>query len=96
MSVMLDRHDISLFLLENGADFTKPILFRDSKPIYIQNFLREQRYPLGSEHHTAKMRVVDFLLAKGIDYRNTPIPEEVVDEAQTNYPDTWEEYLKKY
>ena len=50
----------------------------------------------GSVKHEQKMKVVEYLLTKDIDYRKVPIPESAVEHAKKLYPDKWEEYLEKY
>jgi hypothetical protein len=42
------------------------------------------------------MKIVDFLLLKGIDYRKVTIPDFVVKKVKEIYPENWKEYLEKY
>jgi len=101
--VIRKNYDIALFLLQNGADYTQPIYPKDSvnynppaDPIYLVDELRRDVFDLGSEKYKYKMQIVDFLKSKGVDYRATPIPEEIKTEIQYRYPHSWQEYLKKY
>ncbi len=86
-----------LYLLEKGFD-CKTIISTDikSKKYYIQDELRFDLFPLNSTKYQDKMKVVEFLKSKGIDYRKVPIPEYVIKEAQKLYPNNWQEYLEKY
>ena len=43
-----------------------------------------------------KIKVIEFLKERGLNYKESPIPENIVKRAKKEYPDTWEEYLKKY
>jgi hypothetical protein len=101
-SLIADRYDISLYLLKLGADFTIPVVHRPAKgsteglDVNIQNFLREQMFPLGSLHHELKMKIVGFLYSKGINYEKAPIPDVIVTKAKRQFPKTWEDYLSKY
>jgi len=107
---MLDNYNITLCLLQNGADYTKPILYRPddsipveqqaaedkSTPIYLVDILRETLLDLDTEEYQYKMEVVRFLKTKGIDYRKAPIPEFIKQRAQEMYPETWKQYLEIY
>jgi len=101
-SLLQERFDIALYLLENGADFKSKLFNRPvkgnpkGKDIFLQDYLREQMLPLNTDEHIIKMKIVDFLFNNGIDYRNVPIPDHVVSKAKELYPETWQTYLKKY
>ena len=104
--IILKYYDVALFLLQNGADYTQPIFYipsdnpdhnpAENTPVYLIDELRADVFDLGSEKYKYKMQIVDFLKSKGVDYRATPIPEEIKTEIQYRYPHSWEEYLKKY
>jgi uncharacterized protein len=109
-SIRLTDYVIALFLLNNGADWKQPIFYRPDytipsnkrdmndrgKPMYLVDVLREDFFELSTNRYKLKMRIVDFLKGKGIDYRATPIPDYIREKAQKKYPDTWQEYLEKY
>jgi hypothetical protein len=97
-SITHDKMDITLYLLEKGADYNKKIYWHVEGLEYIDILyqLRLHKYPLNSQQYKEKMQVVDFLKSKGLDYRNSPIPKRIYREAQKLYPDTWQEYLEKY
>jgi hypothetical protein len=95
-AVIFDYYDIVLYLLREGADYNVPILNREGKDFYLPDMLREAVLPLNSEEYKQKMKVVEFLDQKGINYRKISVPDFVVEEAKKKYPDNWQEYLQKY
>lgn len=100
-AVFNEHYDVVLYLLQKGVDHERMIVdrgkFQDQgQQMYLADMLREDLFPLGSREHVLKMAVVDFLKTKGIDYRKIPIPDFVVQEAKTDYPGNWQEYLEKY
>lgn len=104
-SVMQDNFDIAYYLLQNGADYERPILFRTSgrrgpneigEPIYLTQLLSENYFEFYTRRYKYKMKVVDFLESKGIDYRSVPIPESVKTRIKERHPRKWKEYLEKY
>lgn len=98
-TVMLGYYDITLYLLEQGADHTRRIFHRPvptERDMYLVDVLRENFFELGSRKYKQKMKIVDFLMSKGVDYRSSPIPDYIKEKAQEKYPDTWEDYLAKY
>lgn len=97
-SIMTSRYNVAYYLLVNGIDYKTPIFFREEqgKEMFIVDILREEFLDLDTEEYEYKMKIVDFLKSKGIDYRATPIPEYIKKKAQENYPNNWQEYLEKY
>jgi len=109
-SVMTESYNVSIFLLQHGADYKRPVFYRPDysipsenrdpkdkgKPMYIVDVLREDFFELGTDKYEYKMEIVDFLKSKGVDYRAAPIPDYIKKKAQEYYPTTWQEYLKKY
>lgn len=109
-AVMQSKYQVTLYLLESGADYKKPIFYRPDysvpselhnsndkgRPMYLVDILREDFFEFDTEEYNYKMRIVDFLKSKGIDYRAAPIPEYIQKKAQENYPNNWQEYLEKY
>lgn len=92
-----DHFDVMLYFLERGADYTSPFYIHpDGKKMYLVDLMRYDEFPLDSKKYADKMKVVEFLKQKGINYRSLPIPEEVVRHAKQNYPQNWKEYLDKY
>lgn len=90
------KMDIVMYLLEHGADYTKPLNMGDRPPVDILYRLRQTVPPLDSKEYKEKMQVVDFLKQKGLDYRNSPIPDRALKDIKRKYPNNWEEYIKSY
>lgn len=109
-SIMQRKYEVSHYLLQNRADYKRPIFYRPDysipvenqdpndkgKPMYLVDVLREAFLDLDTDEYKYKMKIVDFLKSKGIDYRAVPIPEYIKKKAQENYPNNWKEYLEKY
>jgi hypothetical protein len=104
--VMQDRYDVTIYLLKSGVNYLRPIFYRPSddvdnnpkedKPIYLIDMLREDFFELDSQEYKYKMKVVEFLKSKGVDYSKAPIPDYIKKKAVENYPDSWQEYIQKY
>lgn len=109
-SVMGHSYKVSYYLLQNGADYKRPIFYRPDysipselqdpndkgKPMYLVDVLREDFFEFDTDEYRFKMKIVDFLKSKGIDYRATPIPDYIKEKAQEKYPNSWQKYLDKY
>ena len=105
--MIFDRMDIMLYLLQKGADYRRK--FKEiglDKPDYptfevdILYKLRKCVYPIGSKEYTDKMKVVNFLKKKGLDYWKSPIPSGMYgvimrDIAPKNKAD-FDYYIKHY
>ena len=98
IATILARYRVVLFLLENGADFRRPILKSadDGKIYYINDVLRKILPKIGSKDHKYKMQIVEFLKENGIDYYSTPIPDLIIKKVKEEYPNNWEKYLEEY
>lgn len=97
-AVMTEKYNVVIYLLGSGADYKKPIFFKEeqNREMYLVDVLREDFFDFDTDEYKYKMQIVDFLKSKGIDYRATPIPEYIKKKAQEEYPKTWQEYLEKY
>lgn len=105
--MIFDRMDIMLYLLQKGADYRRKFTEIDlDKPDYptfevdIPYKLRKCVYPIGSKEYTDKMKVVNFLKKKGLDYWKSPIPSGMYgvimrDIAPKNKAD-FDYYIKHY
>lgn len=71
--------------------FTDP-----TRKFYPVDILRNWIYPLDSKEHKIKMEIVEEFARQGVDYWETKIPESTLEHIKKRYPDTWEEYIKKY
>ncbi len=109
-AIMLGKYEISYFLLQNGADYMKPIFFRpdysipseqiDSldkgEPVYLVNSLKEDFVDFRLPEYKYKMKIVQFLQKRGVDYWNAPVPEFIQERIKKEHPNNWQEYIKKY
>lgn len=95
---MTNKYDVTLYLLQHGANYSAPLFFRkhESKEVYLIDILREVLFEIDSPLHKKKMKIVEFLRSKGIEYNDSPIPEYIKEKAQKKYPLSWKDYLKKY
>ncbi|WP_242975054.1 hypothetical protein [Anaerovirgula multivorans] len=60
------------------------------------NILRTWVYDLDSERHKLKMEIVEEFARQGVNYWDTEINKSTLEGIKKRYPDTWEEYIKKY
>ena len=97
-AIYLDKYDIILVLLKNGADFRRPLFnpVYPDKTFYITYELRKRLPKIGSKDHKYKMQIVEFLKENGMDYYSTPIPDFIIERVKKEYPNNWEKYLEEY
>lgn len=95
-SLLRGYYDVSLLLLEHGADYTKPLAKGVDGPLYIIDLLRGDLTELNTTKHFYKEKVIEFLKKHNVDYRNSPIPSYTLERIKKQYPDTWQEYIEKY
>lgn len=98
-SILSKKMDIALYLLEHGADFNekfKTFNGEVERMIDISEELRRSLFDLDSQEYQDKMKVVEFLKERGIDYRSSPIPDRWRQEIIKRYPDNYEYYLSVY
>lgn len=89
--------DALLYLLEKGADYNKIMYtMADGHKVYILEGLRKVIVDLNSEQYKAKIKAIQFLKNKGLDYKKEPIPDYIENEIKKKYPENWQEYLSKY
>lgn len=91
------KMDVLLLLLQHGADYNKG-LYRtaDGTNVYMLQALRKCVFDLNSPEYQKKLEVIAFLKGKGLDYAKEPIPDYVLKDIKKKYPDSWQEYIKKY
>lgn len=96
-SLLTEQMNTALFLLEHGAKYDKEYLdpFTNEKE-NILDLLRIQTFPLDSEKYFYKLKIIEFLKKKGLDYYNEPIPDFIIKKIKRLYPKDWQEYLQKY
>ena len=95
----LKKMDIVLYLLDHGADYTRNYRLSTNGEIIdidILHKLRQCILPLDSEQYEYKMKVVEFLQKRGLNYWDSEIPDYILKRIKERYPDDWEEYIKKY
>ena len=90
-------------IVEKQARVTEPysIIMKNTEPISIPTYypvtiLRKWLPALYFEGHKKKMEIVDEFLRQGVDYWSAEIPKNILQQIQKIYPDTWQEYVKKY
>ena len=89
--------DALLYLLEKGADYNKIMYtMADGHKVYILEGLRTVIIDLNSEQYKPKIKAIQFLKNKGLDYKKEPIPDYIEKEIKKKYPNDWKEYLSKY
>lgn len=100
-SILTEKYDVALILLNSGADFSSPIYNsvdrhgRPTVPVKLPEALRDAMIDLWTIKYYRKRKLIKFLKTKGIDYNSVPIPDYIIDMAKEQYPSTWKEYLKK-
>jgi len=94
-AIVQDKFDIALYLLNKGADYKMKIQLT-TQSVDILYLLRMSVFDLNSVDYKQKMKVVDFLKSKGLDYHNSPIPEQIINQLKKSHPNNWHEYLDKY
>ena len=77
-SVMVDEYKVAYYLLQNGADYNRPIYYRfdnsvpiekrdpkdKGKPMYLWDVLKEDLSEFGTSEYKYKMLIIDFLKNK--------------------------------
>lgn len=87
-----------LYLLEHGADPYEKFYYDVDSIEYktVADRLRLFIFPLDSKEYQVKLKVIKFLEDKGLDYKETKIPDRILEQIKYEYPETWEEYIKVY
>lgn len=81
-SIMVNRYEVSYYLLQNGADYKRPIFYRPDysvpsekqdpndkgKPMYLADLLKEDVSDIDTDEYKYKKRIIEFLKGKGIAY----------------------------
>ena len=84
-------------IVEKKADVTKPYLGRGSGEaippvIYLRNWFMK----LDDKGYQRKREVIEEFARQGVDYWSTEVPKRQFDQIKKLFPDTWEEYVKRY
>lgn len=67
-----------------------------NEEFYPVDLLRDWIPELGSKEYKMKMEIVKEFANQGVNYWDTKIPKNRLSQIKKLYPDTWEEYIKKY
>jgi ankyrin repeat protein len=67
-----------------------------NEKFYPVTILRTWIYGLNSKEHKLKMEIVDEFSRQGVSYWNSEIDNYTLATIKDIYPDTWEDYIKKY
>lgn len=90
--------NVLLYLLEHGADcYRKYKWYGIDRDILY--FLRMCPFALDSKEYQDKLKVISFLQEKGLNYWETPVNEDVIDEIKLSriyLPYDINEYLERY
>lgn len=84
-------------LIDAGADYNK-VMYKmfDDHNVYILEGLRKVVVDLDSEQYKTKIKAIQFLKKKGLDYKKEPIPDYIEDEIKKKYPENWKNYIEQY
>jgi hypothetical protein len=91
--------DVILFLLQNGADCTKPICYSgmpENEPLYLATALRLFIIDLNGADYATKREIIKILDEHGIHYDDVPVPDDALKLIKELFPNTWEYYITKY
>lgn len=89
--------DVALYLLQNGADYKKPLYkMINGHNVYILEALRKSVIELNTDEFKIKKNIIDLLRHKGLYYEQEPIPDYILKDIKRKYPNDWENYIKSY
>lgn len=88
-------------VVEKKAKVSEPYygIFSYSDPkklFYPVDLLRYWLFDLNSKEYKMKMEIVAEFARQGVNYWETKIHPSILEQIKKLYPDTWEEYIKKY
>lgn len=101
-SLLSWKYDVSLLLLENGADYNNTVYNTIDNhgeltvPSSILEALRRATPEWGTSGYRAKKKIIKFLKERGLDYDTVPIPDYVTKRIKERYPLTWKLYIRNY
>ena len=102
-AIIYSRMDVLLYLLEHGADYRRKFERIDwdnpeHRSFYV-DILYELRfciYPLDSKEHKDKLKVIDFLRKRGLNYWKSPLPDNAIAVIKRDIRPKNEQELKEY
>jgi hypothetical protein len=90
-------------IVEKKAKVSEPYFRRETygnadpnEEFFPVTILRSWVYDLDSKKHKIKMEIVEEFARQGVNYWDTPINKFTLEQIKKLYPETWEEYIKKY
>ncbi len=90
-------------IVEKKAKVSEPYYRRQSygnedpdEKLFAVNLLRRWVFKLDSKEHKMKMEIVEEFAKQGVNYWDTNIYDDTLSQIKKLFPDTWEEYIKKY
>ena len=90
-------------IAEKKAIVSEPYYRRESygnedsnEKFYPVTILRNWVFSLDSKEYKMKMEIVEEFARQGVNYWDTKINKYTLEHIKKLYPDTWEEYIKKY
>ena len=87
-------------IVDMKADISIPTRVYESdgelRELYPVDWLRHLDFPLESKEYNFKMQIVDEFMKQGYNYWETSIPDRMIKIIKKQYPNSWEEYMKKY
>ncbi|WP_432406692.1 ankyrin repeat domain-containing protein [Wukongibacter sp. M2B1] len=105
VALLYDQNtDYAYYLIaEKKAKVTDPYYRRrtysnqdPNEEFYPVNILRNWVFDLDSREYKIKMEIIEEFTRQGVDYWDTPINKSTLEHIKKLYPQTWEEYIKKY
>ena len=102
-AIIYSRMDVLLYLLEHGADYRRKFERIDwgnpeHRSFYV-DILYELRfciYPLDSKEYKDKLKVIDFLRKRGLNYWKSPLPDNAIAVIKRDIRPKDEQELKEY
>ena len=102
-AIIYSRMDVLLYLLEHGADYRRKFERIDwdnpeHRSFYV-DILYELRfciYPLDSKEYKDKLKVIDFLRKRGLNYWKSPLPDGAITVIKRDIRPKDEQELKEY
>lgn len=99
-AILSGKMDVALYLIEKEVDYTKPIAYPMLEGVIeevsVLSILRSIVIELDTEQYKNKMKLVDFLKTKGLDYDKEPIDRTTIERIKAMYPNNWKEYINRF
>ncbi len=90
-------------IVEKKAKVSEPYYRRKSygnedpnEKFFPVDILRDWICDINSKEYKMKMEIVEEFARQGVNYWDTKIPSDRLEQIKKLYPSTWQEYIKKY